>query len=124
MISVGTIIAPHAAVMREMSQRASFFETSPLEAASMMATAAVICFCWCIVTFTTFRAKIISALMIPVILTAIIISGSRGPLLGFGLCAIAALFLCRKQISAVAVPLMFVDFVVRVHLDGAAISGL
>jgi len=44
-ISIGTIVAPHAGVLREQAKaRASFLETSPLEAASMMATAAVLCF--------------------------------------------------------------------------------
>jgi O-antigen ligase len=109
-ISAGTLVAPHAAVLRPTAEtRASFFETSPLESATMMATGVLICLCYCAMVRTSVIVKLLSCLAIPIMMVAILITGSRGPFVGVLICAIVILFMFRRQLSVWMVPLILVS---------------
>lgn len=101
-LAVGTIIAPQSAILRagaDYSTRGTFLEANPLNTAGKMATASIIAFCFVIMAHSSNRVRIISLAVIPPMLIGMIITGSRGPLLGIALTLPIAMVVCRRHAS-------------------------
>ncbi len=113
--TVGTIIAPHAAVLREGGTRGGFMETDPLATAVQIGTAAIIVFVFTIMAWTSLGLRILSLVMIPAMVIAMVITGSRGPFLGLVFTWLVAVLICRRGISKGWAPLVIAAiFVVMV----------
>lgn len=91
--AIGTIVNPEALGFR----RATFLEIGPLTTAGTTAMAAIIAFCFAITPYTSRTLKIGSILLMPLLLAAIVVTGSRGPFFGLWLCVLGALVLYRKH---------------------------
>jgi len=101
-LAVGTIIAPQAAVLRaSTSARGTFLEANPLVTAGKMATASIIAFCFVIMAHTSKRLRAISLAIIPPMIVGMIITGSRGPLIGIALTLPIAMVVCKRHASKV-----------------------
>lgn len=97
--SVGTIIAPQAAVLKTYeTARGSFLEANPLDTATKAGTAAIIAFCLAIMAHTSKPLRIVSLAAICVILVGMIFTQSRGPFLALVSTWLAAIYICRRGI--------------------------
>jgi O-antigen ligase len=106
-LSVGTLVAPHAAVIRGSAEtRASFLEASTLATASKIAWSVIIFFVFLIMKNTSFRLRIISLIMIPMMIAGMVVTGSRGPFLGIILTFLIAMIVCGRQASKVWQPVV------------------
>jgi len=100
--AIGTIIAPHAALMSTAGlDRAAFAEAGPLATAGILAMGVIIAFCLAIAPHALGGLKRLGIVMIPVMLIAMVWTGSRGPFFGLWLCVLAALFIYRKHVSKI-----------------------
>jgi O-antigen ligase len=114
-ISIGTVIAPHAGVYREGAEwRGSFLEADPLESATRVAVALIIAFYFCILSESTLKTKILMLFLMPFMLLAIILTGSRGPFLGVFISFAAAFIIARKKLSRASFPLAFIVVIAAV----------
>ncbi len=108
-IGVGTLIAPHAAVLPLGARsRSTFLESNPLSTANSAAWSAIIFFVFMIIKNTSIRLRNISIAMIALMIVVIIITASRGPFIGLFLVFIAALFACRRYASKAWRPLAII----------------
>ena len=97
---MGTIIAPQAAVLLQVSEtRARFLETNALSTAVQIGVASIIAFIFAIMVHTPKSLRMASLALIPVMIAAMIITGSRGPFLGMVFTWLIAFFVCRKGTS-------------------------
>jgi O-antigen ligase len=107
-IAVGTAIAPQAGFYRSnVGLRGSFLEADPLESASKISIALIIAFYYGILSISTIKTKIVLLISMPLLLFALVLTGSRGPFLGVIICSLAGVFLARKNLSAMSVVLTF-----------------
>jgi len=107
LLSIVTIIAPHEVVLRVAAEtRGGFLEAGPLPTATQIGTAAVVAFIFAIMTHTSKSLRIASLALIALMMVGIIITASRGPLLGLGFTWLVAIFICRKGVSKAWLPLV------------------
>ena len=108
-LAVGTLIEPHASVLRESApERATFLESDPLSTAAAMGAATIACSLFATMVHTSRRLKIVSVAAIPLLLGVMITTGSRGPFIGILLTWLVAIFICYKQMSKVWFPLFVI----------------
>ena len=122
-LSIGTIIAPHAAVVRgDVKSRGSFLEASTLTTASNIAWSVIIFFVFLIMKDTPFRLRIVSLIMIPALIVGMVLTGSRGPFIGIILLMPIAMFVCKKRASKVWQPFVIAIMVVTFIMIFALLS--
>ncbi len=104
-LAITTIVAPNVAVIRKASEsRGSFFEANPLETATKIGVAAIIVFSFVVMMYTGLIARVASAGIIYLCVVGIVVTASRGPFAGLLLTWIIALFVYRKGISKIWLP--------------------
>ena len=97
-VAVGTIAAPHVTGESGVS-RTGFLESDAITTGEIIGIAAIIAFIFALMANTSKRLRIISIVLIPVMILAIIFTGSRGPLLGLGFVWLAAMLICHREMS-------------------------
>jgi len=104
-LAITTMVAPDVAVVRKAAEsRGSFFEADPLETATRIGVAAILVFSFVVMSRTALVARAASAGIIYLCVVAIVVTASRGPFAGLLLTWLAALFIFRKGISKVWLP--------------------
>lgn len=101
--SIVTLLSPYSAVLRTET-RAGFLEADPLITAAQVGIASVIAFVYAIMAHTPAVLRITSLAVIPLTISGIIVTGSRGPVVGLGMTWLLALFICRKGSSKAWLP--------------------
>jgi O-antigen ligase len=100
MVSIFTIMAPRTFIVTggEGWERAGFLERGPLGAAIIAAIGALIAFCFAIMPHRSPILRILSTVLMPVLLIGIVVTGSRGPLVGLTISILAALVIYRRYL--------------------------
>lgn len=122
-LSIGTMLAPHAAVIRKGAEtRASFLEASTLATAGKIAWSIIIFFVYLIIKNTSFRVRIISLVMVPLMIAGMLMTGSRGPLIGLILVLPIAMVICRRYASKTWRPVVIAVIVISFMVSFATLS--
>ena len=109
MVSVFTIVAPRAFIITGGGwERAGFMEMGALGAAIRIAIGALIAFCFAIMPRSSPILRILSIVLMPVLLIGIVVTGSRGPLVGLAISILFALVIYRRYLLRAWPPIVFI----------------
>jgi len=103
LVVIGVIVATGTIVGQQIPvfgfSRTGFLESDVITTGENIAPAAIIAFIFAIMPNTSKRLKTFSIALIPMVVVAMILTGSRGPLVGLVLIWLAAVFICHRETS-------------------------
>lgn len=106
-LAITTLIFPHKAIIRVGADtRASFLEASTLTTAVLIGSSLIIASMFATMYSSAKKIRIGCMVAIPVLITGMIITGSRGPFAGLLLTLTLGAFICRKKVSKIWFPLI------------------